>query len=148
MYMYEFARRPKFTTAAEWMGVPHGENVIFDFGYPQKFPAIYAEADRNVSLFITTTHANFARSSEPTPQEVSGVTWERFNSSHRAYLRVDTNPKMAASFYPLRVSFWSDYYPKLAQLKFESKKETASAVGTGVTVATFVPVLIVPLLKF
>ena len=148
VYIYEFARRPKFTASAEWMGVPHGENVIFDFGYPQKFESIYDEADRNVSLFIMTTYANFARYGEPTPQEVSGITWERFNSTHRAYLRVDTNPKMTASFYPLRMAFWNDYYPKLAQLKFKSEKETAGGVSTGVTMATFVPVLLVPLLMF
>ena len=32
VYMYEFARRPKPSIEAEWMGVAHGENVIFDFG--------------------------------------------------------------------------------------------------------------------
>ena len=115
------------------MGVVHLNNVPFDFGIPLHPGIPYNAADKNVSLLIMTMYANFARSSNPS---ASGVTWERFNSSHRAYLRVDANPKMAASFYPLRMSFWNDYHPKLVEVKFDSKREKTSGVGIGVTMAT------------
>ena len=140
VYVYGFARRPKPTLVAEWMGVPHAENVIYGYPWIPKFAPSYDEADRNVSLFIMVTYVNFARSGDLTPQPVSGVTWERFNSSHRAYLRVDANPKMAASFYPRRMAFWNDYYPKLTQMKFDTKEEIVASAG--VTTATILQLVL------
>ena len=89
-------------------------------------------------------YANFARSGDPVPQQASGVAWERYNSSHRAYLRVDTNPKMALSFNPRRMSFWNDYYPKLTQLKFDTKKAVVS--GASVVIGTFLQIALIAIL--
>ena len=123
VYIYEFAHRPKNASIfPEWMGVVHGENVGFPFGIPLWFPR-YDAADKNVSKFIMATYANFAKTGDPTPQPVSGVTWERYNSTHRAYLRVESKPKMAAAFAPRRMAFWNDYYPKLQQVEFDTRKE-------------------------
>ena len=137
VYMYEFAHRakPSLALRAEWMGVVHAENIPFDFGVPflPFFLPFYSSADRNVSLFIMTMYANFARSGDPS---VSGVAWEKYNSSHRAYLRVDTSPKMMVSFNPRRMSFWNDYYPKLVQLKFDTNKKKVSSAATVVTMGT------------
>ena len=137
VYMYEFAQRAKFSFArsAEWMGVVHGENVPFDFGVPlhPMFLLFYSPADRNVSLFITTMYANFARSGDPT---VSGVAWEKYNTTHRAYLKVDTSPELKTSFNPRRMSFWNDYYPKLVQQKFDANKEVVSNAEAIVTMGT------------
>jgi len=114
--MYEFAHKSNVSLAeAEWQGVVHADNVPFDFGVLFSLLLPYSAADRSVSLFIMTMYTNFAKSGDPS---VSGVTWERFNSSHRAYLRVDSNPKMAAAFNPRRMAFWNDYHPELAQMKF------------------------------
>jgi len=141
VYMYEFAHKPNFSFAdAEWQGVVHADNILFDFGAPFSRLLPYSAADRNVSLFIMTMYANFARSGDPT---VSGVTWERFNSSHRAYLRVGANPKMAVSFNPRRMAFWNDYYPKLAQVRFDIKKEVVSGANASATIATFLHILII-----
>ena len=122
VYMYEFAHRAKTSMGADWMGVVHSENVPFDFGVPllPKFLSLYSPADRNVSLLIMTMYANFARSGDPT---VRDVAWDKYNSSHRFYMRVGVNPRMEASFHPRRMSFWNDYYPKLMQLKFDIVKD-------------------------
>ena len=137
VYMYEFAHRPKNANVfVEWMGVVHGENVPFDFGIPLWFPR-YDAADKNVSMFTMAVYTNFAKTGDPTPQPVSGVTWERYNSSHRAYLRVHPNPKMTAAFHPRRMSFWKDYYLKLGQVKFDIKKDVTSGTHTGVAMAMF-----------
>ena len=137
VYLYEFAHRSiaKFSFNADWIGVGHGTNATYDFGGPlvPRWPFQHSEADNNVNVFIMTTYANFARSGDPTPLPVSGVTWERFNSSRRAYLRVDANPKMATSFNPRRMAFWNDYYPKLVELKFDTKKEVVNGVSARVT---------------
>jgi len=138
VYIYEFAhRRILYNTNPEWMGVVHADNIPYDFGLPllPKTLHYFDAADRNVSRFIMGMYANFARSGDPS---VSGVTWERFNSSHRAYLRVDANPKMAASFYPRRMAFWNDYHPKLTQVKFDIMEKVASGSSAVITVGLFV----------
>ncbi|XP_068715517.1 neuroligin-4, X-linked-like [Montipora foliosa] len=144
VYMYEFAHQAKFSLSRTepWMGVPHAENVPFDFGMPllPMFSSRYSEADRNVSLLIMAIHVNFARSGDPT---LGNIPWERYNSSHRAYLKVDPNPKMAESFNPRRMAFWNDYYPKLTQVRIESDKEVISGAIRGVTIGTFLLIVIV-----
>ena len=123
-----------------WMGVVHGDNVAFDFGIPL-FPGFpYVEADKNVSLFIMLMYTTFAWTGVPS---ASGVTWERFNSSHRAYLRVDPNPKMEASFNPRRMAFWNDYHPKLVELKFDTKKEVVSSANPIVTMGTSLYIVLI-----
>ena len=96
---------------------------------------MYDAAYRNATQFIMATYANFAKTSDPTPQPVSGVSWERYNSTHRACLRVETKPKMAAAFAPRRMAFWNDYYPKLQQVEFDTKKEVVSGGSAGVAMA-------------
>ncbi|XP_068740575.1 neuroligin-4, X-linked-like [Montipora capricornis] len=144
VYMYEFAHPATFSVARTepWMGVPHAENVPFDFGMPllPMFSSRYSEADRNVSLLIMAIHVNFARSGDPT---LGNIPWERYNSSHRAYLKVDPNPKMAESFNPRRMAFWNDYYPKLTQVRIESDKEVISGASRGVTIGTFLLIVVI-----
>ena len=138
VYMFEFAhRRILLNDNPMWMGVVHSDNVAYDFGFPWHpvFSSAFDAADKNVSLLIMTMYANFARSGDPS---ASGITWERFNSSHRAYLRIsDANPKMAASFYPRRMAFWNDYHPKLTQLKFGNIKEVSSGASAVFTMGVF-----------
>ena len=142
VYMYEFAHLAKTRPGTEpWMGAVHGENVPFVFGFPllSRVLPYYSEGDRNVSLLIITMYANFARSGDPT---ASSVTWERFNSSHRAYLRVDTNSKMESSFNPRRMAFWNDYRPKLVKVKFDTKKEVVNGVSAVFTTGTFIQIVL------
>lgn len=138
VYMYEFAHRSIFSLSPKWVGVDHGTNAPYDFGNPLKpvAPFRFSEADKNVSLFIMASYKNFASSGDPSPQPLSGVTWEKYNSSHRAYLRVDANPRMAAAFNPRRMAFWNDYYPKLRDVDFDNKKDVAST-STRMTMAVF-----------
>ena len=125
------------------MGVVHADNVAYDFGIPllTTLPFKYDMTDKNVSLFIMAMYVNFARFGDPNPQLVSGITLETFNSSQRAYLIVDVSPKMAASFYPRRMAFWNDYYPKLAQLNIDTKKDMVSGVAPE-TLSQTVPVIL------
>ena len=139
VFMYEFAHRSKNGSYyAEWMGVAHGENLPFDFGIPMlpNFPE-YDEADRNISFFVMALYANFANFGNPTPQPVSGVMWDKYNSSRRAYLRVNTKPKMAASFAPRRMSFWNNYHPKLKKTNFDLKRAVVGGVSSNVVLATY-----------
>ena len=145
VYVYQFAHRSKVTLLPEWMGVAHGENVVYDFGIPMlsRVPLRFDAIDRNMSLVMMAMYADFARSGTP---KVSGITWEKYDSTNRAYLRVDTDPKMTANFYPLRMSFWNDYYIKLTQVKFDTKKDAPSVASTVVTMATFVQIILITIL--
>lgn len=140
VYILEFAHRSKTVTKLpKWMGVVHGANRHYDFGIPliPPFSSRYDADDKNVSLFIMALYTNFAKFGDPTPQPVSGVMWKRYNSSYRAYLRADSKPKMAASFAPRRMAFWNDYYPKLEQVKFDTKEYVASGTGENVCSTIF-----------
>ena len=151
VFMYEFAhRRTKGNTNKEWMGVVHADNVPYDFGlsfFPGLSPYFYA-GDKNVSLFIIEMYTNFAKTGDPTTQPISGVTWEKYNSTHRAYLRVDTHSKMAAAFAPRRMAFWNDYYPKLAQVQFAIKDKVCSGASPDITMAVFLKVAFVVIFVF
>ena len=110
VYMYEFVHRSTLSFGTGWMGVAHGDNVDYVFGVSFLPIRPYNATERNVSLPIMSMYANFFSSGDPS---VSGITWERFNSSHGTYLQVNTNPKMVGSFRSCRMSLWNDYYPKL-----------------------------------
>ena len=148
VYMYEFAHRSQVVSyGSQWMGVVHADNVAYDFGIPllSGIPFDYDTSDKNVSLFIMAMYVNFALFGDPTPLPVSGVTLEKFNSSHRVYLRVDVKPKMAASYHPRRMAFWNEYYPKLTQLTFNTKKDVVSGAGASVSMGTFLQTVYVML---
>ena len=113
-----------------------GNEVAFFPGLSPYFDA----GDKNVSLFIMEMYTNFAKTGDPTTQPISGVTWEKYNSTHRAYLRVDTHSKMAAAFAPRRMAFWKDYYPKLAQVQFAIKDKVCSGASPDITMAVFLKV--------
>ena len=150
VYMYEFAHRSNNASFyPEWMGVAHEEDLPYDFGIPllPRFSE-YDAVDKNISLFVMAVYANFARTGDPTPQPVSGVTWERYNTSHRAYLRVDASPKMEAAFAPRRMAFWNEYNPKLQEVKFDTKDEVTSGASAGVAIAVFYQVVLVISLLF
>ena len=116
-----------------WHGVQHDDNVGYDFGVPLllRFVSLFPDqSDKDVSLFIMEMFTNFAKLGNPTPQSVNGVTFEKYNSSHRPYLRVNKKSEMTASFAPRRMSFWNDYHPRLMEVKFEKKAVVDSNAGS------------------
>ena len=124
MYMFDYQQRVRPLHKA-WYGVQHGDNVGYDFGIPlmPRFANLFPDqCDKDISLFLMEMYTNFAKLGNPTPQPVSDVTFERYNSSQRAYLRMDKKSEMKASFAPRRMSFWNDYYPKLMEVKFKKRQ--------------------------
>ena len=85
VYLYEFSHRP---AKNQFEGASHGDNVPYDFGIPFLESSADAEGspnfdarDRQVSWLLMTLYTNFAKYGNPTPQPVSGVTWQQFNST-------------------------------------------------------------------
>lgn len=116
VFMYEFAHRSNLNPRPLWKGVAHKDDTPYEFGFPLMNLTVlqqYNDADRNVSDMLITLFTNFAKYGNPTPQPVLGVTWERFNSSHKAYISIQRQPKIAVNYRPTRMAFWSEYYERM-----------------------------------
>ena len=149
-YMYEFAYRSELNPAAQWLGVRHKDDTPYQFGFPLMNLTIlqnYDEADRNISDLIITLFTNFAKYGNPTPEPVRGASWEKFNSSHRVYLRIQESPLMATNYYPTKMAFWSEYYKKLLTetkcpvLAMSSRGTTCKVVQSNVLVVIHIIVV-------
>ncbi|XP_048578765.1 cholinesterase 1 [Nematostella vectensis] len=114
-YMFEFTHRSRRHKKPAWMGVVHGDTTAYKFGVPllSAQQHIYDEQDRNVSDMLVTMFVNFAKYGNPTPSPVHGTNWERFNTSNKAYLKIQPNVVLASKFHPARMAFWNEYFPGL-----------------------------------
>lgn len=127
VYMFEFSHRSKHQTSPEWKGTQHGDNTAYNFGAPLLnliAPHNFSDADRVISDMVVTLYTNFVKFGKPTPQPVHGVTWIKFNSTNRAYLRIRKNPEMAVDFHPRRLAFWNRYFPKLLKESVQPTRST------------------------
>ena len=116
VYMYEFAHISNLNPSPSWKGAAHKDDTPYQFGFPSMNLTVlqqYDDVDRNVSDMVITLFTNFAKYGNPTPQPVRGVTWEGFNSSHMAYLRIHSQPEMAINFQPTKMAFWNEYYENM-----------------------------------
>ncbi|KAJ7384153.1 hypothetical protein OS493_023481 [Desmophyllum pertusum] len=130
-YLYEFAYRSKLNPAPEWLGVRHKDDTPYQFGFPLMNLTVlqnYTEADRNISDMIITLFTNFAKYGNPTREPVRGVTWERFNQSHLAYIRILEQPTMNSNYQPEKMAFWREYYKRLLK---ENKCPVLAMSGRG-----------------
>ena len=117
VYFYEFSHRSKFNPSPPWKGVAHKDDTPYEFGFPLMNLTVlqeYDDTDRNVSRLVITLFTNFAKYGNPTPRPLRGVTWDRFNSSHMTYMRIQAEPEMALNYRPTEVAFWNEFYPRLA----------------------------------
>ena len=114
-YMFEFNHRSTETGTDAWKGVAHGDNTPYVFGAPflNSSALNFTDEDRNVSHLIMELYANFAKHGNPTPHQVRGLVWDRFNMSSKLYLRINNRSQMEAFYEPRRMAFWNNYYPKI-----------------------------------
>ena len=116
VFMYEFAHRSNLNPRPLWKGVAHKDDTPYEFGFPLMNLTVlqqYNDADRNISDMLISLFTNFAKYGNPTPQPVLGVTWEGFNSSHKAFIRIQWQPQMAFNYRPTRMAFWNEYYERM-----------------------------------
>jgi carboxylesterase type B len=115
-YMFEFSHRSKFHPKPKWMGVVHEDTSPYKFGLPllnSPTKRKFDDDDKNVSDLMVTLFLNFAKFGDPTPTPVHGARWDPFNSSTKAYLKINKNPVMKNKYHPLRMAFWNSYFPTL-----------------------------------
>ena len=116
VFLYEFAHRSNLSPRPVWKGVAHKDDTPYEFGFPLMNLTVlqqYNDADRNISDMLITLFTNFAKYGNPTPQPVLGVTWEEFNSSHNAYIRIQRQLEMAVNYRPTKMAFWNNYYERM-----------------------------------
>lgn len=114
--MYEFAHSSTLSLRPSWKGPAHKDDTQYQFGFPLMNLTVlqqYNEADRNLSYLLITLLTNFAKYGNPTPQPVSSVSWEGFNSSHMVYFRIQSQPEMAVNYKPTKMAFWNEFYERM-----------------------------------
>ena len=62
VYQYEFAYRNSISPWGEWMGVTHGDEYIFTFGHPLRYPDKYSQDDITMSRRMIDIWSTFATS--------------------------------------------------------------------------------------
>jgi carboxylesterase type B len=68
VYMFEFAQRAKASPWGEWMGITHGDEYVFAFGHPLRYPERYSLQDIELSKRMILTWSEFARTGKPPRQ--------------------------------------------------------------------------------
>lgn len=120
-YLFEFTHRSKLKIRhPKWMGVVHGDTTAYKFGAPllnKTMLVKFDDDDKNVSDILVHLCLNFAKFGNPTPSRVRGIQWDAYNSSTKAYLKINNNPSMANHFHPARMAFWNHYFPRLVKRK-------------------------------
>ncbi|XP_031560577.1 cholinesterase 2-like [Actinia tenebrosa] len=94
--------------------VYHGRNVDYSFGGPFTNMSYdkFDDKDRNISHFIMSRYANFAKYGTPDP--LSGdLRWTAYTPDNGAYLDVTSQPEIAYKYHPNRMAFWNHYVPKM-----------------------------------
>lgn len=110
-YQYLSSSRPQ---NAPW--IHHGINVDYSFGGPFTNMSynMFDDKDRNVSHFIMSRYANFAKYG--TPDSISGgLQWTAYTPDNGAYLDVTSQPEIAYKYHPNRMAFWNHYVPKMKE---------------------------------
>lgn len=108
-YQYLSSARPQ---GRPW--VYHGSNVHYSFGGPfsNRSYTKFDDGDRNISHFIMSKYANFAKYGTPDSSS-GGLQWTAYTPGNGAYLDVTSRPQIAHKYHPNRMAFWNHYVPKM-----------------------------------
>lgn len=70
------------------MGVPHGDEYLFVFGYPLRYPFKFSGDDIEMSKRMMASWSHFARTGKMLPQ--LGTEWPKFNAQSRQYVQLES----------------------------------------------------------
>lgn len=122
VFMYHFDQRAGNHPWAEWMGVMHGDEIMFVFGQPLHEELGYSDGDRAVSKKMMRLWASFARTGDPNKAEITDSEdlaegWPSFSTDDQQVyvLRNDTvsDPLVYVWNKSNICAFWTDYIPNL-----------------------------------
>ncbi|XP_049525134.1 acetylcholinesterase [Dermacentor silvarum] len=108
VYGQVFAHRSKMATTPEWMGVTHMDDVPYNFGIPFLDVDSYTDEDRNVSLDVMRSLANFARSG--TPGLPGFKNWPQFSLEDPSFVWLQPgNYGIVNDFYSTGCELWRKF---------------------------------------
>lgn len=87
VYSYEFGHRAQGSPWGSWMGVPHGDEYLFVFGYPLRYPFKFSGDDIDMSKRMMAAWSHFAWTGKMLPQ--LGREWPKFNGQSREYMELE-----------------------------------------------------------
>jgi carboxylesterase type B len=89
VYEYEFGYRSSASPWGSWMGVTHGDEYIFTFGHPLRYPNKYSAQDSEVSKRMIETWTHFARTGRVPKQ--NDKKWPKFTRERGDFMKINLN---------------------------------------------------------
>ncbi|XP_060094741.1 cholinesterase-like [Heteronotia binoei] len=93
VYAYTFTHRSIGTVWPEWMGSHHEAELPYIFGTLTLLPGTnvtHTEVELELISRVMRYWAEFARSSNPTPSDVSETKWPPYNPAEQNFFRIST----------------------------------------------------------
>lgn len=131
--VYVFDHRPTFARTPEWMGVIHGIDIAFTFGFAfmektrlspirETFLENFTEIEKGFSLQVMKMFTDFAKYGTPNPPESgpAAVTWPHFTMEEQEYLVLDVKPRVKRRYKAENMAFWNEMISKVS--KFLNQK--------------------------
>lgn len=121
-YAYRVVHPPKvsvFPTCKGWMGVCHGDDVVFLFGFPIRIRGVvYSEVDYQQAVDMITAWTNFAKTGSP--GKVGGrVEWREAIDKTR--LSVPSPPVSLFAFNAPNHTMVDNYYVEVCDKFWKPK---------------------------
>jgi len=123
VYMYYFTERYKSNPWPEWMGVLHGDEILFTFGETLKAGMNFTNDEKDLSKKMMRYWTNFAKTGDPNraPGGPSTDEWPVHTPSGKEYLELNSKYlRITDKQAPLgrgprakECAFWVDYLPQL-----------------------------------
>ncbi|XP_062605522.1 acetylcholinesterase-like [Saccostrea cucullata] len=123
VYYYLYDHRSSVNPWGEWMGVMHGDEIMFIFGQPLDNDFEYETKEKRLSKKMMKYWTNFAKTGNPNKEpseEKSLDDWPIHTYKDREYIVLDTKfhehnkkPTIKNAFKVKDCAFWREYVPML-----------------------------------
>lgn len=120
VYYYRFMDLPSASPWPEWMGILHGDEIMYAFGYPLNPTTNYSDAEIVLSKKMMRYWANFAKTGNPNSPEdrLNGPEWPLYTDTGQEFLVL--NEDLGAGVLETgrgpradKCAFWGKYLPRL-----------------------------------
>ncbi|XP_046542685.1 acetylcholinesterase-like [Haliotis rubra] len=136
VYFYSFEYHSQVSMKPSWLGVPHGRDQFYLFGYPfTGHPLyVYTEEDRQVSKVLINMWSNFVKNGRPSLTTGDNqIDFEAFDAHNQTYMKINgiegngtitTDQRLR----PRQVAFWNSLLPRMRNKEPEVKTEAYGTV--------------------
>ncbi|XP_060095203.1 acetylcholinesterase-like [Heteronotia binoei] len=119
VYAYTFTHRSNDSIWPEWIGSTHGSEVPYLLGTLTLLlgsNVTHTEAELELIPRVMRYWAEFARSGNPTPSDVSETKWPLYNPAEQNFFHISTEPPQVMKPSPARLCrFWKELLPEASR---------------------------------